>query len=109
MLRSIINGTFTSFHFASLERFHVATIESFATNSIGSCSLDTCGVGIDTPGFGGDGLARPMKPIPGSEMLVAAGMGKEEKIDDDDSPAREEIVIRRKDSDPLIGSNTKMS
>lgn len=42
-------------------------------------------------------------------MLVAAGMGKDEKIDDDESPAREEIDIRRRDNDPSIGSNNKMS
>lgn len=42
-------------------------------------------------------------------MLVAVGMGKEEKIEDDESPARVEIVSRRKDNEPSIGSKTKMS
>ena len=62
----------------------------------------------DTEGFGGDALMRPMKPIPGSEILVPVGIGKEDK-NDPASPIRVEMVIRRNDKVPSAGSNVRTS
>lgn len=59
--------------------------------------------------LGGEGLERPMKPTPGNEMLVPAGIGKEAKMDVEESPIRVETVMRRKESEPSVGSKIKMS
>ena len=104
--RSSTTGSLTSVHLESRIKFQVAMTTSFAISSVGSCSD---GVDVADAFNGGDELDRPMKPIPGREILVPDGIGSEERKPVPVSVTLVDRVKRRKDREPSEGSKTRMS
>lgn len=105
-LRDGINGCLTSFQVLLRIRFRVKMVVSAAESSAG-CS-DRIPVCTGVAGLDGE-LLGLMKLMPGSDMLVPAGMGKDEINDVVLSAALVETVIRCRDNFPSTGSKTMTS